>query len=183
MPLGREVCDALADFHAEFRESGDGSGALAAAERHGYRGLDGYIEFWTKLATDAPRPEGYVKTNTWLLLRGERVIGEVRLRHTLTPRLEEDGGNIGYSVRASERNKGYATYLLRETLKRAAALGLKRALVTIEATNGSSLRVAEKCGGLRIADVVAEDGVLLRRFWLSTMDLGADAHDRHPSGR
>jgi len=167
-PLAAWMHDALADLLAEYRLAGDGSGAETSAARHGFPGTGGYIEFWSGLASEAWPEGGYVQTDTWILFRGGRALGDLRLRHTLTPALEKDGGNIGYAIRPSERGKGYATAMLREALRRASQLGIVRALVTVEVTNAPSLRVVEKCGGIARDEVVADDGVTLRRYWVET---------------
>ena len=167
-PVSAQIGDALEDLLADYRRSGDGSGAEASATRNGYPGTDGYIEFWSRIACEAWPERGFVRTDTLIAFRGERAIGDLRLRRTLTPDLERDGGNIGYAVRASERGKGYATAMLCEGLRRAAEIGIERALLTIEITNAASLRVAEKCGGVVRDDVVAEDGAMLRRIWVET---------------
>jgi predicted acetyltransferase len=167
-PISTEIREALEDLLADYRRSGDGSGAEASAARNGYPGTDGYIEFWSRLAREAWPERGFVRTDTLIAFRGERAIGDLRLRHTLTRDLERDGGNIGYAVRSSERRKGYASAMLREALRRAAEIGIVRALVTIEVTNAASLRVAEKCGGLAHDAVLADDGVMLRRYWFET---------------
>jgi GNAT superfamily N-acetyltransferase len=83
----------------------------------------------------------------------QRVVGEVRVRHRLSERLLVQGGHIGYVVRPDERNRGYATALLRAGLARAAELGIDPALVTVDVTNAPSVRVVEKCGGT-VIDVV-----------------------------
>jgi predicted acetyltransferase len=167
-PVSISIRDALADLLAEYRATGDGSGAEASAARNGYAGIDGYIEFWSRIAREGWPERGFVRTDTWIAFRGERAIGDLRLRRTLTPALERDGGNIGYAVRPSERCNGYATAMLREALRRAAGLGIARALITVEATNVASLRVAEKCGAVDWDDVVADDGAALRRLWIET---------------
>jgi predicted acetyltransferase len=58
-------------------------------------------------------PDGWVPTHTfWLVRDGKTIVGVLNLRHALTAFLEGEGGHIGYSVRPSERGKGYATGLL-----------------------------------------------------------------------
>jgi predicted acetyltransferase len=160
--------DALDDLLAEYRAAGDGSGAEAGAIRNGYPGTEGYIEFWLRIAREGWTERGYVPTDTWILFRDGRALGDLRLRRILTPELERDGGNVGYAVRRSERGKGYATFMLGEACRRAAQLGIARVLLTIETDNAASLRVAEKCGGVVWDDVIADDGETLRRVWIAT---------------
>jgi predicted acetyltransferase len=53
----------------------------------------------------------------------ERLVGIIDLRHALNDFLK-DFGNSGYSVRPSERRKGYATEMLRLIIHRAVEIGL-----------------------------------------------------------
>ena len=102
-----------------------------------------------------------------------RILGEMYIRHRLTPYLEKIGGHIGYKVRPSCRNRGVATAALRLAIKRLTEIGVERALVTCNATNAASIRVIEKCGGERIEDAIFDNRVG-RRYWV--------AADRDSSG-
>lgn len=78
------------------------------------------------------------------------LVGTIRVRHELTERLWQDGGNIGYEVRPSLRNRGYATRMLALALKQARSIGLDWVLLTVAPANAASIRVIEKNGGARI---------------------------------
>ena len=55
-------------------------------------------------------------SNTFFAVRNDcEIIGIVNFRHELTE-FYKDLGHIGYSVRPSERKKGYATEILNQTL-------------------------------------------------------------------
>lgn len=60
-------------------------------------------------------------------------IGQICIRHKLTDVLKRYGGHIGYGIRFSEWNKGYATLMLRLALEKAKALGITEALMIITA--------------------------------------------------
>ena len=45
-----------------------------------------------------------------------RIIGAIHFRHDLFDELKIRGGHIGFGIRHSERNKGYAKMMLRELL-------------------------------------------------------------------
>ena len=94
-------------------------------------------------------PPGFVAHSTyWLVLGGTDVVGVSNLRHQLTESLRREGGHIGYGVRPSARRNGYATELLRQTLLRAAALGLSEVLITCDKTNEPSVRTILRNGGV-----------------------------------
>jgi predicted acetyltransferase len=81
--------------------------------------------------------------------------------------LKNLGGHIGYSVRPSERQKGYATKMLSLVLKKAQALGITHILITCSDDNIASARVIEKNGG-KLADKTKREGSkeLTRRYWI-----------------
>lgn len=95
-------------------------------------------------------------------------IGEISIRHTLTPSLEFYGGHIGYGIRFSAWNKGYGTLMLRLALEKAKAMGLTRVLITCDDDNSASARVMEKNGFLLSDKVKNEIGgkqIVTRRYW------------------
>jgi predicted acetyltransferase len=58
--------------------------------------------------------------------------------------LKQEGGHIGYSIRASERGKGYGTKMLKMVLPKVKELEIDRALITCDDTNIASQKVIEK---------------------------------------
>ena len=69
------------------------------------------------------------------------------MRHTLNDFLK-DFGNSGYSVRPSERRKGYATEMLRQVLLIAKEVGLTEVHLSVERDNLPSVRTIVKNGGV-----------------------------------
>jgi predicted acetyltransferase len=93
-------------------------------------------------------PEGWVpQTTFWPVLNG-RLVGEARLRHSLTPSLLLEGGNIGFMIRPSLHGKGHATQVLQLVLQEARNLNLQRVLLTTAVDNIASRRVILKNGGV-----------------------------------
>lgn len=113
-------------------------------------------------------PPGYVPQSTYWLLRSSdnEILGVSRLRHRLTPLLENSGGHIGYDIRATERQKGYGTRLLALTLEQARRIGLERALVTCLVTNVASARIIEKNGGMLQNIVIGHGDREFKRYWI-----------------
>ncbi len=90
----------------------------------------------------------WVLTDTFFAIREEdnKIIGIIDLRHTLNEFLK-DFGNSGYSVRPSQRKKGYATEMLRLLLKYAKEIGLKELHLSVERDNIPSIKTIVKNGG------------------------------------
>jgi len=101
------------------------------------------------------RPGHVPQTTFWLVRGGTTIVATSRLRHRLTPALEQEGGHIGYDVSPSERRKGYGTRLLALTLEKARARGLQRVLVTCDTDNVASARIIQKNGGQLAGEVIS----------------------------
>ena len=82
-------------------------------------------------------------------VEGDKYIGNINYRPKLNEKLQNRGGNIGYTVRPSERGKGYATFMLNEVLNIARKDGLSEVLLTCDDDNHGSIKVIKKAGGIR----------------------------------
>lgn len=88
-------------------------------------------------------------TDTFFAIRksDSKIIGIIDLRHTLNEFLK-DLGNCGYSVRPSERRKGYASEMLRQILRVAKEAGMKELHISVERENIASVKVIQKNDGV-----------------------------------
>ena len=113
-------------------------------------------------------PEGNVPSTSLFAFKGSEIIGKVSIRHTLNQYLENAGGHIGYGVLPNYRGQGYATQMLRESLRYCQKLGLKKVLVTCDETNLGSVKVIEKNGGVFENFFDPKDtGPRKMRFWIT----------------
>lgn len=87
------------------------------------------------------------ETTYWLYEDGKPV-GYGKIRHFLTDKLLADGGNVGYAIIPSERNKGLGKVLLKLLLQESKVLNVNRVLLTIREENKASLAVALANGGV-----------------------------------
>lgn len=113
-------------------------------------------------------PEGFVTSNTYLAVRSSdnRIIGIIDLRHHIAhPVLGLWGGHIGYSIRPSERGKGYAKEMLRLNLAKCRERGMDKVMITCSPQNIASAKTIIANGGVYEKDVDV-DGEIVRRFWI-----------------
>jgi predicted acetyltransferase len=113
-------------------------------------------------------PRGFVPHSTgWLVRDGVEVVGVANIRHSLTPALRREGGNIGYCIRPSARGCGMGNELLRAALDRARALGLWEALLTCGKDNIPSAKMILRHGGvLESEEFMPERGEIVQRYWI-----------------
>lgn len=107
-------------------------------------------------------PDGWVPAVQLVAFaRDGQALGFLNLRLRLNDYLLEKGGHIGYSIRPSERGKGYAKEALCQGLQVAKEKNIKRALVTCSTENPASRAVILANGG-ELEDV--RNGT--ERYWI-----------------
>ena len=94
-----------------------------------------------------------------------KIVGIINARHELNDYLLNFGGHIGYSVRKSERRKGYAKKMLNYASEFLFSLGLEKILITCDKNNIASKRTIESCGGILENEVIEESRTTLR-YWI-----------------
>lgn len=81
-----------------------------------------------------------------------QIVGIVNFRYTIT-NFYKDSGHVGYSVRPSERKKGYATEILRQIIEMVKKEGLKQMILVSKKDNLASIKT-----------IINNHGVLVREF-------------------
>ena len=140
---------------------------------NGSAGLDRFssIEDWleelNKRSCEDTVPEGLVPSSTYLGIREKDnyIVGMIDIRHYLNEYLTQVGGNIGYSVRKTERNKGYAKQMLKLALEKCKELKIKKVLITCDEDNIASEKVILSANA-KFEDIRNVDGENKKRFWI-----------------
>ncbi|MGZ9583721.1 GNAT family N-acetyltransferase [Paenibacillus marinisediminis] len=89
-----------------------------------------------------------VPSNTYWLYANGYPVGFGKLRHYLTEKLREEGGHVGYTIRPSERKKGYGSMLLKLMLEEAKSMNIDKVLLTVQNNNTNSIKVALNNNGI-----------------------------------
>lgn len=138
------------EFRREFvenRERVSGGAGLEQAESY---------EKW--LNGEYPPHYGAVKEAVYLAVNEQgHIVGISDIRLESNDFILQFAGQLGYSVRKSERKKGYATEILKLTLQKAKELGFKKILVTCNVNNVGSLKTIENNGGV-VSEIVPHPG-------------------------
>ena len=99
----------------------------------------------------------------------QKIVGIIDLRHHINhPILGTWGGHSGYTVRPTERGKGYAKEMLRLNLLKAKELGITRFLVTCNLDNTASEKTILANGGI-FEKMIDVDGSQMKRYWIEIM--------------
>jgi len=140
---------------------------------NGSAGLDRFssIEVWLeelkKRSCEDTVPKGLVPSSTYLAVREKDnyIVGMIDIRHYLNEYLTQVGGHIGYGVRKTERNKGYAKQMLKLALEKCKELKIKKVLITCDEDNIASEKVILSVNA-KLEDIRNVDGENKKRFWI-----------------
>ena len=152
--------EAVLEMMAEFEQT-------QSAHDGGFWDAENFVyEEWLKNNQDHEMginlPKGWVPDIQLVAFSKDgQAVGFLNIRLCLNDFLLEEGGHIGYSIRPTERGKGYAKEGLRQGLQVAKEKNIKQALVTCSTENPASRAVIVTNGGL-FEDV--RNGV--ERYWI-----------------
>ena len=138
-----------------------------AAGLNNFSSIEDWLEELKKRSSEATVPEGLVPSSTYLGVREKDnyIIGMIDIRHYLNDFLKQFGGNIGYGVRKTEKNKGYAKQMLKLALEKCKELKIKKVLITCDEDNIASEKVILSANA-KFEDIRSFEGKNKKRFWI-----------------
>ena len=156
-------------YKEEMLQNGDSFDGCAGLED--VSSFDEWIDFEKRLRKRYGA--GYVPSEVFLAVRknDDFVVGIIDFRHPLSDFLKNFGGSVGYSIRPSERQKGYASEMLKLILPICREFGEHKVLLTCDKENIASKRTIIKNGGVLENEVMDTAGLsqggIIQRYWIS----------------
>ena len=152
-------------YKKEFLENGDdmaGTARLREAEN-----LEDWLAAIELNKKEETVQDGLVPATTFLAIRkdNQRLVGMVDIRHRLNDFLLTSGGHIGYSIRKSERRKGFATEMLALALNETKKLGIHDVLITPDKENIASVKTILANHG-SLENEVSDGSRVTQRYWV-----------------
>ena len=162
-----EYASQIAAYRQEFLDAGDsmdGTGPLRRFEHP-----EEYIKSCAEYEVPRTVPSHLVPASQFMFVRksDNGLVGMLQVRHCFNDYLEKYAGHIGYSVRPSERRKGYAKEMLKMALPFCREIGLNKVLVCWNDGNIGSEKTILSNGGVYESTVCEPSSNRdLIRFWI-----------------
>lgn len=163
-----KAIDYINEFY-EYKSDINGVGGL-------YRYLDDYEGWLEKLEKDKEQPvtKERVPAETFFLVREEddKIVGMINIRLALNEKFKKINGNIGYSIRPTERGKGYNNINLYLGLKKCKEYGIKDALLTVDKDNLPSKKTILRFNPRFEREYFDEDShnCIIQLYWINVED-------------
>ena len=133
------------------------------SEINGTGGLDRYDNYDEWLLKDR------LPASTFFFVRTSDniIVGMINIRHELNDFLFNEGGHIGYSIRPTERKKGYATLMLKLGLEKCKELNIHKVLITCDKINAASAKVIQNNNGILENEIYSDTfSEIIQRYWI-----------------
>ena len=163
-----EYATQIVEYRQEFldaRDSMDGTGPLRRFENP-----DEYIKTCAEYEDPEKIPSHLVPATQFFFVRksDNKLVGMIQVRHRFNDFLEKYAGHIGYSVRPSERRKGYAKEMLGMALSFCREIGIDKVMITcIDGNIGSEKTILANGGVYEYTIHEPNENENLKRFWIT----------------
>lgn len=160
--------EAVRAYRAEFIASGDTMDGCSNLRR--FEHMEDWYDWISKAECRETCPQNWVPDSQFISIRNSdsRIVGMLDIRHELNEACLNLFGNIGYSIRASERRRGYASIQLDLAKEICRSIGMESILISCHKQNTASARVILRNGGVLENEVTDHrNGEVLQRYWIT----------------
>ena len=166
-PAG-EYASQIIEYRQEFLDAGDSMDGTGPLRR--FENPEEYIKICAEYEDTTTVPSHLVPATQFFFIRksDNKLVGMIQIRHRFNDYLEKYAGHIGYSVRPSERRKGYAKEMLRMTLPFCREIGIDKVMITcIDGNIGSEKTILANGGVYEYTIHEPNENKDLKRFWIT----------------
>lgn len=151
--------DSIASYRDELIRCGSEFHGDAALSH--FDDLNEWIHYTRALENHNIPESDWTEFDQYLYIRAEDacVIGMINYRTSNNNQLLDYAGEIGFSIRPSERNKGYAKAMLSECIAKCYQRGIDCVRVTCNRSNEASRRAIKACGGVYAGNSIQDESV------------------------
>lgn len=163
-----EYASQIIEYRQEFLDAGDSMDGTGPLRR--FENPEEYIKICAEYEDTTTVPSHLVPATQFFFIRksDNKLVGMIQIRHRFNDYLEKYTGHIGYSVRPSERRKGYAKEMLRMTLPFCREIGIDKVMITcIDGNIGSEKTILANGGVYEYTIHEPNENKDLKRFWIT----------------
>ena len=163
-----EYASQIIEYRQEFLDAGDSMDGTGPLRR--FENPEEYIKICAEYEDPTTIPSHLVPATQFFFIRksDNKLFGMIQIRHRFNDYLEKYAGHIGYSVRPSERRKGYAKEMLRMTLTFCREIGFDKVMITcVDGNIGSDKTILAKGGVYEYTIHEPNENKDLKRFWIT----------------
>ena len=163
-----EYSTQIMEYRQEFLDAGDSMDGCGPLRR--FDSASEYLKVCKDYENPETVPENLVQATQFISVRksDNKLVGMIQVRHYFNEYLEKYAGHIGYSVRPSERRKGYAKEMLKMTLPFCREIGLDKIMIScVEGNIGSEKTILANGGVYEYTVHEPNNDKKLKRFWIN----------------